>query len=313
MTVYVSDSGEAPKELELCVLFSDVSGSTRLYEVLGDTEASRVIGVCLKHLNAATQQFQGRPIQTVGDELLATFPTAELGVLAAEEMMRRIESEPPAGGRPLALRIGLHYGPVLMENNNLFDDRLDIFGDTVNTAARIVALAKSRQILTSATTRQLLPLRWRQASRDLDMFSLKGKSEDIQICEILWQKRDDITVIGKSLKSLDIALSQLILKHQGRRIVLDGVHGGLTLGREAGNDIVIDDRRISRQHARIERRRDKFVLVDKSTNGTYVTFEGKSEILLRMEEVILYGRGRISLGQACQSDDPSGILEFEVL
>ena len=59
---------------------------------------------------------------------------------------------------------------------------------------------------------------------------------------------------------------------------------------------MIGDRLASRQHARIERRRDKFVLVDQSSNGTFVTVDGEPEIQLRREEMILRGRGRISFG-----------------
>jgi predicted component of type VI protein secretion system len=54
----------------------------------------------------------------------------------------------------------------------------------------------------------------------------------------------------------------------------------------------------SRLHARIERRRDKFVLVDQSSNGTFVTIEGDSEIQLRREEIVLRGRGRATFGHA---------------
>ena len=65
----------------------------------------------------------------------------------------------------------------------------------------------------------------------------------------------------------------------------------------------------SRLHARIERRRDKFVLIDQSTNGTYVTLEGEKEILLRREELILRGRGHISFGHTYQPE-PAEVLRF---
>jgi predicted component of type VI protein secretion system len=70
----------------------------------------------------------------------------------------------------------------------------------------------------------------------------------------------------------------------------------VTLGRDASCDIVIGDRKTSRQHARIEKRRDKFVLADHSSNGTYVAIAGEAEVCLRREEVMLRGHGRIGLG-----------------
>jgi adenylate cyclase len=297
----------------LCAMFADVAGSTQLYEILGDIEASGVIRNCLKHMNAATEYCEGRSIQPVGDGLLTAFPTPELAVKAAEDMMRRIHREPRVGGKHLALRIGFHHGPVIVRTSNIFGGQLNIFGDTVNTAARISALAKARQILTSGTTLQLLPEHWRQTSRPLDAFTLKGKSEDIQICELLWQNLDNATLIRAPALSPESSFGQVTLRYHQQRFVLDGRGRGLTLGREFTNDVVFEDRRVSRQHARIERRRDKFVLIDGSTNGTYVTFEGTREIPLHMEEIILYGRGHISLGCAYDSSNPLDILEFDVL
>jgi predicted component of type VI protein secretion system len=86
----------------------------------------------------------------------------------------------------------------------------------------------------------------------------------------------------------------------------------LSIGRDLANDVVLGDRKASRMHARIERRRDKFVLIDHSSNGTYVTVDSESEIALRREELVLRNRGRISFGHAYQ-DDPTEILSFSCL
>ena len=80
----------------------------------------------------------------------------------------------------------------------------------------------------------------------------------------------------------------------------------------APNDVVIADRKASRVHAHIERRRDKFVLIDHSSNGTWVTADGKAEVTLRREELILRGRGHISFGHAF-GDDPAEVLAFACL
>jgi pSer/pThr/pTyr-binding forkhead associated (FHA) protein len=87
-----------------------------------------------------------------------------------------------------------------------------------------------------------------------------------------------------------------------REIVLGEANPVVRLGRDPENDVVIADRMASRLHARIERRRDKFVLVDQSSNGTYVTVEGEPEIHVRREEIILHGRGQISFGHAHAGD-----------
>ena len=86
-----------------------------------------------------------------------------------------------------------------------------------------------------------------------------------------------------------------------------------------GNDVqrdtvavIVDDRRVSRQHARIERRSDGFYLVDTSTNGSFVSIQGRQEALVRKHDVLLEGRGKICLGSTI-NDGRSECLEFEHL
>jgi predicted component of type VI protein secretion system len=86
----------------------------------------------------------------------------------------------------------------------------------------------------------------------------------------------------------------------------------LSMGRDASVEIVVRDRRASRNHARIERRGEKFVLTDQSTNGTYVTFAGEPELFLRREEVVLRGRGSICFA-ASGSSNEADCAEFELL
>ncbi|MFM8333263.1 MAG: adenylate/guanylate cyclase domain-containing protein [Candidatus Methylumidiphilus sp.] len=291
----------------LCVLFADIVGSTRLYELLGDQEASRVVKLCLDEMKTATQINKGWVVETVGDEILSTFASPEQGALAAEVMMRRVERLPPVAEKPVSLRIGFHYGPVLRENDK-------IFGDTVNTAARIVSLARARQIFASKSTVELMPPFMRGATRDLAAFSLKGKREEMEVCEILWQGDcSQLTVQFKSNADLAQAKHRLVLSLGAeQRHVVDADSGPVSLGRDPENQVVIDNLRISRRHAKIDLRRGKFVLADSSTNGTWVLFDGKSEALLRHEEIALYGRGLITLGRPYDRADPSGTLGFTV-
>lgn len=291
---------------KLCVLFADISGSTTLYETLGDQEASRVVKLCLDEMKTATLKNRGKVVETIGDEILSTFATPEHAALAADNMMRRVERLPPVAGKPLNLRVGFHFGPVLQENDK-------IFGDTINTAARIVALARARQIFASKIAVDQMPAFMRGATRELAAFSLKGKREDMDICEILWQEeRSELTMQFKSGVDKVYVKQRLVLRLSPERLyVLDADKGQLSLGRGAENHVVIDNLRVSRRHARIELRRDKFVLTDSSTNGTWVLFDGKSEVLLRHEELTLQGRGLISLGHPYDPNDRTGTLGFE--
>ena len=121
------------------ILFADVSGSTRLFEVKGDVEARRLIARVLDALSAICRENGGRVIKTIGDEIMCTFPGALNGVLAACDMQRRMGRDPEFVRDSLAVRIGLHHGDALEEQDG------DVYGDAVNTAARMASLAKREQ------------------------------------------------------------------------------------------------------------------------------------------------------------------------
>ncbi|HWU84189.1 MAG TPA: adenylate/guanylate cyclase domain-containing protein, partial [Rhodocyclaceae bacterium] len=158
-----------------CVLFADVAGSTRLYEKLGDAEALRAIERCLNRVERAIASCGGKVVKTIGDELMATFATAELACHAATVMHARIEGLPSVAGGKLAIRVGFHFGSVLV-------DGVDVFGNTVNIAARITEVAKAREIITSAETAQLLPESVRNSSvKPLPAITVKGVSTPLEL------------------------------------------------------------------------------------------------------------------------------------
>lgn len=288
----------------LCVLFADVSGSTRLYEKLGDTEALRAIGNCLKRMERAVIAYKGRVIKTIGDEIMAVFDSAEAGMLAASDMQQRIDDMPPLAGTKLAIRVGFHFGPAIDENN-------DVFGDTVNVAARMAGLAKAGQIVTTESSVNLMPELLRKSTRGIDALSVKGKETDIRVHEVIWQENAELTMKSGSIAPTASVAARIRLRHGGQEIVLSVERPAVTLGRDASCDIVIHDTSASRNHGKIERRRDKFVLVDISTNGTYVSFQGEPEFILKREETMLRGRGRIVFGHAWKSD-ADDMVEFIV-
>lgn len=285
----------------LCVLFGDVAGSTQLYERLGDREALRAIERCLNRLQRAAEAYAGRVIKTIGDELMLVFDDASNALLAACEMQQRIEQLPPLSGQKLAVRIGFHHGPAIEENG-------DVFGDTVNVAARVVALAKAGQILTTAATLASLPAWQRSGTREVDRFAIKGKSEDVVVHEVLWQNDAELTMKADNILPVT-PVARLSLWHRHIERVIDDQRPMLTLGRDPASDIVIDDPRASRSHGRIERRREKFVLVDHSTNGTWVHFAGEDGFLLKREETLLRGEGRLAFGH---TGDDGDSVEFRV-
>ena len=292
-----------PAPRKLAILFADVAGSTKLYETLGDAEALLTIGRCLEIMRIVCEEHGGRVVKTIGDEAMAVFPLPANAAYAAIAMQVQISSQRTAKGAPLAIHAGFHFGPVIDEN-------ADVYGDAVNLAARLCSLAKAGQTLVSGDTVEVLSPALRARMRDQDAHTMKGKLLDIHTFELIWQEsEEELTAMSTRPAIKPVGLK---LTHGARELDLDQNSPPITLGRDAQNDVVIMDRKASRLHARIERRRDKFVLVDVSSNGTYCTVNGEPEIMLRREELILRGNGRISFGHPGK-DDPTEGLEFACL
>ncbi len=280
-----------PRErVKLAVLFADISDSTRLYEQMGDTGAFGQIKDCLEILTATTVKHGGWVIKNIGDGAMCAFPGADAAALAACEMQAQLAQRSVAHGKVMiAVRIGFHCGYVLREGR-------DVFGDNVNVAARIASMATASHIAVTGSTAAMLSPQLNLRVRKLSALPVKGKQQAIDVHEIAWQDSGQETHVSGRMSAVARAVdARLNIEfRQKKRSFRDS----FTLGREAGNDLVIDDPMASRSHARIEKRKDQFVLIDQSANGTYVTITGRKEIALRRSEFILYGSGQIAFGDS---------------
>ena len=273
---------------ERAILFADVSGSTALYELLGDKPAAKAIEACLGELREIVAKREGHVVKTIGDEIMVVFGDAEAACNAAREMQQRMTALPPNAGVKLAIRIGFHFGYVL-------EDKSDFWGDGVNTAARLAGLAKAGQILTSGATANGLPAAQRTNLRDLDAIQVKGKQEAVRVFELMWGDTEDATQFAGLASSAKVE-ARLVLEVGERTMDFPREKTVLLLGRDSKCDIVVSEKTASRVHARIERRGVQYTLIDESTNGTYVQIEGDREVLLRRDRVMLHGRGKIAFG-----------------
>jgi len=288
---------------ERAILFADISGSTRLYELLGDKPAQKAIEACLASLSEAVATFRGKVVKTIGDEIMAVFPRAEDASNAAHDMQHRVHSMPPVSGHAMRVRIGFHFGPVL-------EDKNDFFGDGVNVAARLAGLAKGGQVLTSAATVNAMSPWQRRNLRELADFALKGKHETLDLYELMWEDTDEATqIVG--LRIIPSQKGALKLEFRGATIHYPPGSSVFAIGRDLAGNMVLTGKNASRRHARIEQRREQFFLIDESTNGTFVTFDGDAEVLLRREQVLLRGSGLVSFG-ASAADTDAETMRFTV-
>jgi adenylate cyclase len=280
----------AKEKISLAVLFADVSDSTRMYESLGDTMAFGNVHKVIELLMGVTKAFNGRVVKQIGDGLMCAFPDADGAAGAAGEMQRQIMLLPPlAGGKKLAIRVGFHYGPAIRDGD-------EVFGDGVHMASRMAGLALSGQAVTDSETVAALSSSLRDTMRRLDALAVKGETEGIEVHELMWQASSDRTVIPDRIQRSAASRTggpTMKLTYRGSQLV---VKSTVYLGRDASNTIFIMDSMASRRHAKIELRAGKFVLVDQSSNGTFVTMGSSPEVKLKREETILHGTGIITFG-----------------
>jgi class 3 adenylate cyclase len=291
----------------MAILFADVSGSTRLYETQGDVQARGTIARCVELMTQAAAKHGGKLIKTIGDEVMCRFASADAAAAAALEMQEQVAGAALAGGGGLnvAIHVGFHFGPVVQENG-------DVFGDAVNVASRMVNLAKRDQVLsTGATVAQLSP-KWREAMRQIDRAAVRGKSEEIDVYELVWQEAEATLVAGQAWVLPDAAPpGVLVLTWGAHELELSERHATVTIGRGEQNELVVNDDLVSRLHARIEYRNRRFSLTDQSTNGTYVVDSAGAVRLVRRDTHVLTGSGAISLGRKPQPG-ATGMLRYVV-
>ncbi len=143
------DVNQRLKITSLTFLFTDLKGSTELYERVGDLVAFDLVKEHFQILHEIVAAESGAVVKTIGDAVMATFPTPDRALAAAlrmREAMRGLNEKHQS--EDLLLKIGIHEGPCLAVTLN---DRQDYFGQTVNIASRVQALAVSRSILATGS------------------------------------------------------------------------------------------------------------------------------------------------------------------
>ena len=297
------------EETLVTVLFADVVGSTQLYEALGDEGARETVQKCVQIMKEATDQYGGSVIKTIGDEVMSTFPSADDAMNAGSQMQKRItNNDQLAGNRmPVAIRIGCHFGPVVIEER-------DISGLSVITANRMTSQAKAGQIITTTDTVEQLSGEWRALVRQIDIAKVRGRSGEVAVFEVLWQPEEATSMLPsiKMNSPQTDASVKLVLRFGETEFTLgDGEASSATLGRADENNVVVKGKLISRIHARIEMVKNRFNLIDESTNGTFVQRDDGEEFYVRRDSTELAGTGIISLGRVATKGSELAI-DYEI-
>lgn len=286
-------------------MFADIVGSTRLYEILGDENAEALISNTLKQLSKIVAAAGGQIIKTIGDEIMCRFEDAERA-LAAAKTMHEYLAKKPAQTRDykVAIRVGAHHGPIIESEG-------DVFGDTVNLAARVTGLARGGKSLITGYTYGRLSRATRSHCRHLTNTTVKGKQEPLDVYDVVWEQTDELTRLVGSSKKPAAAGNVLTIQFGDSVIRLSAsTRTSASLGRSEDCDLVVPSPHASRQHCRVECNRGKFILIDNSANGSYVV-HNEAELLFHQEQAPLLGEGTISLG-APTAINPDFLLRYSI-
>lgn len=296
---------------ELTIVFADLTGSTGLFEALGNSRAAEVVTRTTHWIGKLSQARGGRVIKYLGDGVLLSFDYNPAAVLAAIDIqnthLERSGALPGSG--KMKIKIGMARGEVIEQGG-------DCFGDAVNVASRLSDLSGADQIFASESVIDALPHDDDVRFRNLGPMDIRGKSGPMTVYRIDWQREStsDIMTMQAGLDTVGAPSSRLPstieFTWRDQKGLFDANDMPVFMGR--GNDahFAVLDPRVSRLHARLDRRGELFVLSDISSYGTWVRFAGSSAVIaLRRQECVLLDKGEMALGASF--DDPTApIVSF---
>ena len=294
-----------PTNLNVAILFADICDSTPLYEVSGDASALAIIARCLDDLAEIAARFGGTVIRSKGDDMLCTFEVPTSALDAAAAMVDAHGSGIPS------IHVGIHFGSVIRA-------RQDIYGDAVNVAARMLALAKSGEIVATRDLVDALPAVERDRLALLGRRTVKGKHQAIEIysmvvgegaaTQIVWGSDGQANVMPPETV---MPMAALDLEYKGQIVTVhDG--GRCLIGRAAYCGLVVADPVISREHAWIDVRAGRALLTDQSSTGSWILGRDGGHTTLRRETGSLHGRGAIRLGFHPRDPQPAPQIDFSL-
>ena len=284
---------------EVTVVFTDITGSTRLFESLGNTKATQAITRLTKWIADICEAHQGRVVKYLGDGVLMTFAQSrdaiETVVVLQGQHQKRIRGWPEPFH--MRLQVGLARGEVVEQDG-------DCYGDAVNVASRLCDLAGPDQILASEAVMAQLPADTLVRSRRLGAMTIRGRAEPCVVHRIEWQSEvlsETFTIqavlLPKSEAGPATAPQFIELSWLDLTVCFSHTELPLFLGRDTTANFEVPDPRVSRKHARIEWRAGRFYFEDVSSYGSSVRFSGSTTaVALRRQGCVLLMKGEIALG-----------------
>ncbi len=284
---------------EVTVVFADLTGSTGVFESLGNSKATQAITRLTQWIGKVCTAQNGQVVKNLGDGVLMVFVENTDAIEAVTEMQRvhteRIKNWPEK--LKMRLQVGMARGEVIEHEG-------DFFGDAVNVASRLSDLSGPDQILGTDVVINQLPPDSLVRFRSLGAMDIRGRNETCLVYRVEWQNEvlSDFFTVPASLSASPFAkavpqLGSISLSWLDLEGSFTSTDLPMHLGRVAEAQFVVDDPRVSRLHAKITWRAGKFYLEDVSSYGTWVRFAGGDAIVaLRRQQCVLLVEGEIALG-----------------
>lgn len=197
---------------EMAVLFTDIVGSTAFFEQRGDIEGFALVRRHNELLFPVVKHCGGRVVKTIGDSIMAVFPTAIDGLRCAVAMQETLAKETgTAAVERIKVRIGVHWGRVLKDGD-------DVFGDTVNTAARINGAADGDEVLTSRALVDALASGHGFVTAPRRALAAKGKSAPVDVVAVAWSAAQREDALARSPAAREALVLEIVRGAGGLRV-----------------------------------------------------------------------------------------------
>lgn len=282
---FANQNAKDSADREGAVLFADITGSTPLYQSVGNAVAAEIVNARLAEMTQIVAQHQGTFVKASGDDVLCWFTDAGQALSAALAMLK------PARSTDLDVHAGVQWGAFVYRDG-------DIYGDCVNTAARLCSLAKPKEVLLGEQCFQRLRPQQTDMLTEVSPLQLKGRRETSRLYSLQVATTDATTRFALDQTPVDRPENDAVILFGGQEWhITEGQ--SLSIGRADVNAVVVPVPSVSRQHATITMTNGLVEFADHSSAGSYVMAPSGEEFAVFRKTVALSGNGDISLAGPC--------------
>lgn len=277
-----------------CVLISDITGSTKLYERETNENALRFIEPMLTRMREIIAGHDGYCVKSKGDDTISFFPHPDAAFQAAWDMINE------TWDADMSVHAGIYSGEVLHQEAGLY-------GNAVNTAARLSSLAKPAEVLVGANCYDDLTPEHKDRLLAIGELHLKGKEAPTQVYAASVPGLAAQTVVfARQQDERRSRIETVELTYQGKTWHIDNGET-LTIGRSDGCDIVLDQAWVSRRHGELTIRQWQLEYTDHSSAGSVLNTADGKRLTVHRRTTMLHGTGTIMLGGDAAGDGSSKI------